>query len=107
MRASGDNVVERVRNALRSVIDPELGYSVVDLGFIYHLTVDRGIARIVMTTTTRGCPAAGLLKDGVAASAATVAGIEAAEVALTYEPPWSPSMMSADAKAMLGFAEVH
>lgn len=92
-----------VRESLRMVIDPELGESVVDLGLIYHLSVGHdGTAHIEMTTTIRACPATGYLKDAVQSAAWIVPGIHWVDIRLTYEPPWAPSMMSADAKRRLG-----
>jgi metal-sulfur cluster biosynthetic enzyme len=65
--------IARIRQALRNVIDPELGYNIVDLGFIYDIAVEEGgVVRITMTTTTPGCPATGYLKEGVANSAWSV-----------------------------------
>lgn len=65
MSAESDALVEQVTEALRVVIDPELGYNIVDLGLVYRITAsDGGVVDIVMTTTTRGCPATGFLKDG-------------------------------------------
>lgn len=58
-----------------------------------------------MTTTTRGCPATGFLKEGVANSAWGVPGVEFIDVKLTYNPEWRPEMMSPDVKANLGFAD--
>jgi metal-sulfur cluster biosynthetic enzyme len=88
-------LADSVKESLRAVIDPELGENVVDLGLIYFVAVDeRSTAHVVMTTTTRGCPAVGYLKDGVERAACIVPGVTAAEVAVTYEPPWSPDMMS-------------
>lgn len=88
-------LADSVRHALRAVIDPELGENVLDLGLIYFVAVDdRSTARVVMTTTTRGCPAVAFLRDGVEHAACAVPGVLAADVALTYEPPWSPDMMS-------------
>ena len=75
-----DDRVERIRDALRVVIDPELGENIVDLGFVYDISVSDGAVRITMTATTPGCPAAGFLKKGVANSAARVPGIGSVDV---------------------------
>jgi metal-sulfur cluster biosynthetic enzyme len=94
-----------VREAFRVVIDPELGESVVDLGLIYAVAVeDGGVARVEMTTTTRGCPATAYLKDAVQSAAWNVAGIRYVDVRLTYEPPWTPEMMNGTARRRLGMA---
>lgn len=86
---------EDVLQSLRMVIDPELGENLVDLGLIYEVNVDdRGFARIEMSTTTKGCPAAAYLKDAVHSAVWIVPGIEQVDVRLTYEPLWSPDRMS-------------
>jgi metal-sulfur cluster biosynthetic enzyme len=101
-----DALAAQVRDALRLVIDPELGDNIVELGLVYYVSVgEGGVAHIVMTTTTRGCPAASYLKDGARDSAWAVPGIESVEVGLTYEPPWTPEMMTPDARLRLGIAE--
>lgn len=90
-------LTEAIRNALRMIIDPEIGRNIVDLGLIYEIAVEEGgIARIAMTTTTRGCPAGDYLKDAVSNCVWYVPGVEYAEVRLTYEPPWTPEMMVAE-----------
>jgi metal-sulfur cluster biosynthetic enzyme len=100
------DLVGQIREALRIVIDPELGHNIVDLGFVYDITVkDGGVACITMTTTTPGCPATGFLKEGVANSAWSVPGVELVNIDLTYDPQWTPEMMSSEAKADLGFAD--
>jgi metal-sulfur cluster biosynthetic enzyme len=103
---TGD-LIAQVRDALRVVIDPELGANIVDLGFVYDITITEGAAHITMTTTTPGCPASSFLKDGVARSAGQVPGISSVDVLMTFEPAWDPSMMTAETKASLGFAPVH
>ncbi len=101
-------LIAQIRDALRNVIDPELGYNVVDLGFIYDVVVEEGgVVLITMTTTTAGCPAAGYLKEGVASSAWSVEGVEFVDVRITFEPAWTPDMMTAQARADLGFAACH
>ncbi len=95
---SRESLAETVKHALRSVVDPELGQNVVDLGLIYFVAVDEeSTAHVVMTTTTPGCPAVGYLQEGVRQAAISATGIAAAEVAVTYDPPWSPDMMSGEA----------
>lgn len=98
-----DGVNALIRQALRVVIDPELGENIVDLGFIYDISVVGGVARILMTTTTPGCPAAGFLKDGVEAAAAQVRGIISVEATMTFEPRWTPALINPAARASLGF----
>jgi metal-sulfur cluster biosynthetic enzyme len=102
-----NDLIMQVRDALRVVIDPELGHSVVDLGFVYDITVADGVARITMTVTTPGCPAAEFLTQGVARSAGRVPGIRSVEVVVTFDPPWTPSMIAPEAGAALGFAAVN
>lgn len=92
-----------IKEALRLVIDPELGYNIVDLGLVYDVNVeDGGVVRVAMTTTTRGCPATGYLKDGARDAAWSVPSVEFVDIALTYDPPWTPDMMTPDAKRHLG-----
>ncbi|CAD7048050.1 metal-sulfur cluster assembly factor [Pseudorhizobium endolithicum] len=89
-------LVQRIRDALADVIDPELGRDVVGLGLIYAIEADEeDTVRITMTTTTAGCPAVGFLVDAVRFAATEVQGVRSVEVRLTYEPRWRPEMMTA------------
>lgn len=86
---------ERILQSLRMVIDPELGENLVDLGLIYAIEIEEGkVVHIEMSTTTRGCPAAGYLRDAVHSAAWIVPGIEDVDVELTYDPPWTPDLIS-------------
>jgi metal-sulfur cluster biosynthetic enzyme len=103
---ANDPIAARVRDALRLVIDPELGYNIVDLGLVYDVAVaDDGTAHVTMTTTTRGCPATHYLQAGAADAAGAVAGVEAADVELTWDPPWSPQMRAPEAMAHFGIVD--
>jgi metal-sulfur cluster biosynthetic enzyme len=89
-----------IRAALREVIDPELGFNIVDLGMIYDIGVnDNGAVEVLMTTTTRFCPATGFLQEAVSERASSVPGVTAVQVELTYDPPWGPDMMSPEVSA--------
>lgn len=95
-----------VRNALRIVMDPELGINLVDLGMIYMITAHaNGDVSVKMTTTTRGCPAAGFLTRAVQACVEDVAGVSHADVELTYEPEWSPDMAIPEARARFAVSD--
>ncbi|HZS83853.1 MAG TPA: metal-sulfur cluster assembly factor [Stellaceae bacterium] len=97
-----EDLAAAVADALRGVIDPELGYNIVDLGLVYDIAVEAGAAHIRMTTTQAGCPAAAALKHGAEEAARSVPGIDTAEVYMTWHPAWSPDLMSAAAKERFG-----
>ena len=97
------DLAQQVREALRQVIDPELGQNVVDLGLIYDVLVTDGcVVTIRMTTTTRGCPASGFIRQAIEDRAGEVAGIEFVDVQLTYDPPWSPAFIAPEIAGLLG-----
>lgn len=103
--SDANDLAERVREALHGVIDPEIGFNIVDIGLVYDITIEEGgVARVTMTTTTMGCPATNYLRDGAGEAAQSVDGVECAEVELTYDPPWTPDKMSQVAKEYLGIA---
>jgi len=90
-----------IREALRSILDPELSVNLVDLGMIYAVEVrESGDVRIEMTTTTRGCPAADFLTQAVQACVESVPGVRRTIVDLTYEPVWKPDMAIPQAQAL-------
>lgn len=78
-----------VWNALRTVEDPELPVSIVDLGLIYNVTVETGTVAIEMTLTYSGCPARDLIIEDVEEAVRMVSDIDAVDISLVYSPPWS------------------
>lgn len=95
--------VDQVRTALTDVIDPELGINVVDLGLIYNIQINDKKILIDMTLTTPGCPLAGMLAGNVEQALREAFPNMDVEVSLVWDPPWTPDMLSADAKAQLGY----
>ena len=87
------NLQRDVEAALQEVIDPEIGGSIVEIGLIYGIESMDGVIQVTMTTTSRGCPATGFLVDAVRERVQATGLAEQVEVVLTYDPPWSPSMM--------------
>ncbi len=99
-----DSLAERAAAALKTVIDPELGYNIVDIGLVYDLEEDDGRVRVLLTTTTPGCPATAFIRAAIESCVAAVPGVGAVEVEMTWQPRWSPERMSEEAKAHFGFA---
>ena len=96
---------EEVRQALRSVEDPEAGMSVLDLGLVYGIALEAGRVRVQMTMTSPACPATDYLVDEAAAAIRAVVpeGTDV-EVTLVWDPPWTPERMSAEAQKRFGWS---
>ena len=86
---------EDLMNGLRAVIDPEIGYNIVDLGLVYEVTKpERGYAHVLMTLTTMGCPLTEVIHQQCSVILGAMPGVDRVEVEFTFSPPWSPQMMA-------------
>jgi metal-sulfur cluster biosynthetic enzyme len=95
---------EDVRNALRSVMDPEVGMNVVDLGLVYGIEVAPGRVQVAMTMTTPACPMGSMITEDAREAIRDIAPEHAeVDVQLVWDPPWDSSRMSADAKQRFGW----
>jgi metal-sulfur cluster biosynthetic enzyme len=95
---------EQVFDALRVVEDPELGMDVVDLGLVYDVRVQEGgKVTVTYSLTSMGCPAGAMIQEQMQEVVSSLEGVEEVVTELTWTPPWSPEMMSDDAKFVLGF----
>ncbi len=103
MTISGERSVteERVLNAIRQIIDPELGVNLVDLGLIYDVQIREGEVAIRMTLTTRGCPLHGTLVQAVERAIRQLAGVTSAQAEVVWEPRWNPDMISPEGRQLL------
>lgn len=90
---------EIVLDAMHDVIDPELGYNIVDIGLIYECHVNDRVVQIIMTMTTPGCPAQDYIMRGVYDRGMRIPGVSDVEVELIWHPPWSAQKMTPVAKA--------
>jgi metal-sulfur cluster biosynthetic enzyme len=94
---------EAVLEALRNVFDPELGINIVDLGLVYDVQIDaEGGVDITYSLTTMGCPIGPMIEDQMRQFLAGVPGVDEVRPEMVLRPPWSPEMMSDEAKAALG-----
>lgn len=95
-----------IREALRHVVDPEIGVNIVDLGLVYRIEVEGARARVAMTMTSPACPLADYLKDLVtSAIRERVPAVVDLDIVVEWEPPWDPDMMSDEARRQLGEGE--
>lgn len=95
---------QHIYNALQTVIDPEIGENLIDLGLIYGIEVSSGIARITFTMTSYACPMSEIVIENIHDTASKVLNKgEELELDLVWEPAWEPSMMCAEAKQRLGW----
>jgi FeS assembly SUF system protein len=88
--------------ALKTVYDPEIPSDIYELGLIYKIDIadDRAVA-IEMTLTTPNCPSAQELPSMVENAVASVPGVGEVKVDIVWDPPWDPSRMSDEARAVL------
>lgn len=94
--------VEQVREALREVIDPDLGVDVVDLGFLYGADVDaRGAATLRMTLTSPACPLTAIMEDQIHAVLVGSGLVTSVTVDWVFSPAWSPARISDDGRDQL------
>jgi metal-sulfur cluster biosynthetic enzyme len=102
---SGGPITEdQVLDALRHVIDPELGINIVDLGLVYAVDISpEGLVHVEYTLTTMGCPIGPLIEHQMESFLTGVPGVEQVEAEMVLRPPWTPEMMSEEAKAALGY----
>jgi metal-sulfur cluster biosynthetic enzyme len=94
-----------VWRALGTVMDPEIPYSVVDLGLVYGVALtapDR--VKVQLTLTTRGCPLVRRIADDVRAAVVGATGAADVEVEIVWDPPWNPGMAAEEVRRRLGWA---
>ena len=94
---------EAVKEALTGVNDPEIGMNIIDLGLVYDIVIDgEDNVKVEMTLTSPGCPLGEVITQQVDAAVRAV-GAKSAEVEIVWSPPWTPEMMSEEAKERMGW----
>ncbi|MDT6979303.1 metal-sulfur cluster assembly factor [Levilactobacillus zymae] len=96
-------VADTVVQQLETVIDPELGVDIVNLGLIYGVAVNAaGHCLLTMTLTTMGCPIGNLLAERIRQAVTQVATVQTCDINLVWEPAWTTERMSRYARVALG-----
>ncbi len=101
---SEEQLEEKIVEIIKTCYDPEIPVDIYELGLIYNISIDENKkAHVKMTLTSPGCPVAGTLPGEVEEKIRSVEGISEAEVEVVWDPPWTPEMMSDEARLELGF----
>jgi metal-sulfur cluster biosynthetic enzyme len=95
--------VDDVEEALTNVIDPELGLDFVELGLIYEIDVDGTNVHVTFTLTSPGCPIGPQVSEQIEEFVSELEGVESVDSTMVFTPPWTPELMSEDAKFALGY----
>lgn len=94
---------DNIYGALETVIDPELGIDIVNLGLVYDVEMDEeGKTDVTMTLTSMGCPMAGTIVQMVKVALSDIPEVKEVDVHIVWTPPWSKDRMSRYAKIALG-----
>ncbi len=100
---TSSQIVQDIIAQIKTVFDPEIPVNIWDMGMIYDITVDAEMnAKILMTVTAPNCPVAETLPLDVKSAVEAVSQLKSVWVDLTFDPPWSPDLLSDEAKLELG-----
>ncbi len=95
-----------VMRELATILDPEFGLSIVELGLIYDVQITDTQLIAVMTLTSPHCPAGDVIMEGVRSVLERIGGARTPDVQLTWTPPWTPARMTRAACDELGWKEM-
>ncbi|MFA9441810.1 metal-sulfur cluster assembly factor [Uliginosibacterium sp. sgz301328] len=97
-------LTDRLREALRTVIDPEVGMNIVDLGLVYRIEEKDGVIQIDLTMTSPACPMGeSIAEEAEQAARSCLPPSQPVDLALVWDPPWSPARMTDAARAHFGW----
>lgn len=96
-------LIAQVYNQMNTILDPELGVGIVDLGLIYDVKIENKTALITMTLTTMGCPVGPMLIEQIDMILPTIfpEAIEKTLVDIVWDPPWSPEKMKPEIRDLM------
>jgi metal-sulfur cluster biosynthetic enzyme len=95
--------VDDVEDALTNVIDPELGLDFVELGLIYEVEIKDEDVFVTFTLTSPGCPIGPQVTEQIEEFVSELDGVGSVQSKMVFTPPWTPEMMSEEAKFALGY----
>jgi metal-sulfur cluster biosynthetic enzyme len=98
---TAEDLETRISEALTEVLDPDLGINVVDLGFLYGITVEHGAATLEMTLTSPACPLTKPMEDQIHIALVEGGLVSSVQVRWVFQPAWSPAKITAEGREQL------
>ncbi len=92
---------KRAWESLSRITDPEMPVSLVDMGMVYRVAVEDGVAQIDLTFTSIGCPAMDMILDDVREAVSAIPGIERVEIEVVWSPPWTKDRLTQKGRTLL------
>ena len=103
--APDDELLADVEEAMRDVVDPELGINVVDLGLVYGVNIEAGdegtVALIDMTLTSAACPLTDVIEDQSRSALVGTGLVDELRINWVWNPPWGPDKITDDGRGQL------
>ena len=93
--------LDDLEEAMRDVVDPELGINVVDLGLVYGIAVDSRVATIDMTLTSAACPLTDVIEDQARSALVSGGLVDDVRINWVWMPPWGPDKITDDGREQL------
>jgi metal-sulfur cluster biosynthetic enzyme len=92
-----------ILDALRGVIDPEIGLNIVDVGLVYRVEQKGGVVEVDYTLTYPGCPLGDVIKEDIVRVVSEATDADTVEARLVWDPPWTIDFMSEEARLEMGY----
>jgi metal-sulfur cluster biosynthetic enzyme len=99
--AGGDVSIDDLEEAMRDVVDPELGINVVDLGLVYGIQAENGVATIDMTLTSAACPLTDVIEEQARGALIGPGLVDDIKINWVWMPPWGPDKITDDGREQL------
>jgi metal-sulfur cluster biosynthetic enzyme len=103
--ASDELLLADVEEAMRDVVDPELGINVVDLGLVYGLNLEKGeegtVALVDMTLTSAACPLTDVIEDQSRSALVGAGLVDELRINWVWNPPWGPDKITEEGREQL------
>jgi len=102
-KIENESLKKHIMEQLETVIDPELGIDIVNLGLVYEVNLfEEGLCEVQITLTTMGCPFGDVIEGDIIEALSAISEIKETIVKLIWYPAWDPSRMTRYARIALG-----